>query len=58
MIEDNRLRHINLNRPYNQHTEGCNGERVLLEIKDAPFPLMWLPKEMFDEPIIKKTPKT
>ena len=57
-MKENKRRHINLNRPYNQHTgEGCNGERVLLEIKDAPFPLMWLPKEMFDEPIIKKLQK-
>ena len=54
MVEENKLRNEKLAQPYNQHTgEGCNGERVLLEIKDAPFPKMYIPKMMLQEPIIK-----
>lgn len=53
MIEENKRRHINLNKPYNPLTgEGCDGERAQLNLKDAPFKL-FLPIEMFEEKIIK-----
>ena len=38
-----------INTPYDPVTgEGCCGERVALEIKDAPFPLLYIPVEMME----------
>lgn len=40
--------------PYNQHTgEGCDGERAQLNISDAPFPILFIPKEMTRDGLVK-----
>ena len=47
-----------IRKPYNQQTgEGCFGERVRLEIKDAPFPVLFLPKEMMSEHVCRQLKK-
>jgi hypothetical protein len=45
----NDLRHRKINVTYNPLTgEGCQGERERLEIRDAPFTIMYFPKAMME----------
>lgn len=53
IVERNRIK--NQHKPYNPRTgEGCYGDRVQISIEDAPLPIMYLPIEMFEVPIIRK----
>lgn len=53
--KENTLRFKQINKPYNQVTgEGCDGERVCLTVKDAPFTVMYLPKEMMNTEYCKQ----
>jgi len=48
----------NTKKPYNPITgEGCEGERVRLEIKDAPYPVLFLPVEMMSRTVCKELSK-
>jgi len=54
LIEENTARKAIADKPYDQKTgEGCCGERVRFEIKDAPFPVVYLPREMTEETVCK-----
>lgn len=54
IVEENLRRRKRLNSPYDQMTgEGCQGERVRLEIKDAPFPVLFIPEPMMQEEVCK-----
>lgn len=49
ILKRNAQKHKEINKPYDPVTgEGCDGERVCLEIEDAPFPIMYLPVEMME----------
>jgi len=44
-----------LHAPFNPITGACSiGDRVKLEIEDFPIPVQYVPKEMMDEPLVKK----
>jgi len=52
IINENSRRKKKLNTQYDQMTGlGCYGERVCLKVDDAPFPLLYLPKEMMNEEV-------
>lgn len=52
IIAENTRRQKEINKPYDPVTgEGCQGERVCLKIKDAPSPLLYLPKSMVKEEV-------
>jgi hypothetical protein len=52
---ENARRKKEINRPYDPVTgEGCVGERLCLEIEDAPFPLLYLPAPMMQETVCKQ----
>lgn len=52
IIEENTRRRKENNKPYDQVTgEGCHGERVCLKIKDAPSPLLYIPKPMMEKKV-------
>lgn len=54
IIKENAQKHKRINKPYDPITgEGSVGERVCLKVKDAPLPLMYLPKPMMEEDICK-----
>lgn len=54
IIAENTRRHKELNNPYDPVTgEGCQGERVCLRIKDAPSPLLYIPKLMMKEEVCR-----
>lgn len=49
IVKRNTQKNKEIQKPYNPITgEGCDGERVCLKIEDAPFPIMYLPKEMME----------
>ncbi|MDR1552615.1 MAG: hypothetical protein LBS69_04020 [Prevotellaceae bacterium] len=55
----NEKRNEKFRQPYNQKTgKGCNGNRVRFEIKDAPFKILYLPEEMFEENIVVELQNT
>ncbi|MDR1585672.1 MAG: hypothetical protein LBS07_05840 [Prevotellaceae bacterium] len=58
IIEENNRRKADLEKPYNPKTGlgGC-GERELLEVKDAPFPLMFLPRQMMQTTVCRHLKK-
>lgn len=54
IIEENTRRNRELDKPYNPVTgEGCSGNRVCLKIKDAPFPILYLPQNMMNEEVCR-----
>jgi len=58
IINENSRRQKDLNNPYDPLTgEGCQGERVHLEIKDAPCSILYLPKAMMEKEVCKKLQK-
>jgi len=55
IVEENTRRKKNIDKPYNQLTgEGCFGERVRIEIKDAPFRILYLPSPMMKHSICQQ----
>lgn len=55
ILKRNTQKHKEINKPYNPITgEGCDGERVCLQVEDAPFPIMYLPKEMMETEYCKQ----
>ena len=55
IISENQKRESKKKAPYDQITgEGCNGDRIRIEIPDLPVPVQYIPKEMEDEPAVKK----
>lgn len=58
ILIENARRLQNLNRDYDPITGlGCYGERVRIEISDAPFPVLYLPVRMMQEPFAKELTK-
>ena len=54
ILDENARRHERINKPYNPSTgEGCAGQRVRLEVPDAPIPLMYLPEPMMGEVVCR-----
>lgn len=50
MIAENRRRHLSLATPYNPATgEGCCGERLAIELSDAPIARQYIPRAMLEE---------
>lgn len=61
IIEENERRLKYINRPHNPLTgEGCDAvERVKLSLSDCPYPVMYIPRTMYDKvPICKKLEKS
>ncbi len=55
ILAENERRTRKINEPYDPITgEGCYGERVPLTIADAPYPLIYIPQQMLDNPLIKQ----
>lgn len=55
ILKRNTQKHKEINKPYNPITgEGCDGERVCLQVEDAPFPIMYLPKAMMETEYCKQ----
>lgn len=49
IIEKNARKHSEIQQPYNPITgKGCDGDRVRLKIEDAPYPVIYIPKEMLE----------
>lgn len=58
ILIENAKRIHNLNSEYDPVTGlNCYGERVRLEIADAPFPLLYLPERMIQEPLVRELKK-
>lgn len=54
LISENNKRLEAINTPFNPYTgEGAVGERVKVSIEDSPIPVMHLPVEMMDYPLVK-----
>ena len=54
MVTRNEQKKLKITSLYDQQTGiGCDGERAQLSISDAPFPVLFIPKEMFKEKIVK-----
>jgi len=52
ILKENTRRKKIITRPYNPVTgEGCNGDRVRLNIEDAPFTPLYLPRAMMDNEV-------
>lgn len=50
ILKENTRRNDLLKQVYNPTTgEGSQGERVCLNIEDAPYPLLWLPTQMIEQ---------
>lgn len=55
IIEENARRHALIERPYHPLTgEGAPLEREPLRLSDFALPVQWLPKPMFQVPLVKK----
>lgn len=54
LISENNKRLEAINTPFNPYSgEGAVGERVKVSIEDSPIPVMHLPVEMMDYPLVK-----
>ncbi|MDR0541652.1 MAG: hypothetical protein LBH19_05505, partial [Dysgonamonadaceae bacterium] len=57
-IQENEKRKQALEEPYNPITGiNCAGKRLPLCLRDAPFPTLFLPQQMFELPVIQELAK-
>ena len=55
IVQENSRKHRIIQQVYDPLTgEGCQGERKLFVLDDAPFPRLWLPVPMFEESVCKE----
>jgi hypothetical protein len=58
ILTENANRTIKINEPYDPIIGvGCYGDRVPLTITDAPYPLIYIPRQMLNNPIIRQVAK-